>query len=156
MALFSGSSPVKGMNESIPIVPYVPAPDRPAITTWSDFESTTKEEICEIIKNIRTKSGISNVNKTIMISSFSVFSTELTALINQSLREGFSLKCLRRADNKCMYTIRDSIEKHTQIQIFKEVFSELTPLIEKPLHRDLDIYALESPMEGFFDWLHQF
>ena len=63
---------IKEMNESIPIVPYVLPSDSSALTIWSDFELTSQEEIHEIIKNIRTKSCINNVNKTVMMSSFSV------------------------------------------------------------------------------------
>ena len=46
--------------------------------------------------------------------------------------------------------------KDTQIHLFKQAFSELTQLIEKPLHRDLYIDDLEGPIKGFFDWLCQF
>lgn len=76
------------INQSIAHVPInLPSLNFP-VQVWSDFQITTKNEIKKILKNIRSKSGINNVNKSVIESSMEVLGDDIIDLFNQSLSNG--------------------------------------------------------------------
>lgn len=79
---------IKQLNESIPFVQYSPNITEMYTTPWAEFELTTIEEVNRILKDMKKKSGINNVNKDMILAAMSVCGQEIVEIFNQSFRTG--------------------------------------------------------------------
>lgn len=84
------------LNRSIAYVPInLPSINFP-VESWSDFQLTNECEINKLLKNIRSMSGVNNVNKSVIESSMTVLGKQIVDLFNESLQTGIfpaAFKC---------------------------------------------------------------
>lgn len=78
---------VKQINEAIEDVEYE-SHVQSAAGPWDLFREVTRENVYEILRGFKTKSGIDNVNVDVLKDSFQLIGGALTSMINESLQGG--------------------------------------------------------------------
>lgn len=79
---------INEINQSIVHEPFRLTPLERNIQPLTTFVEATSDQILRILTNIKSKSGINNVNKDVVKSSMKAIGNEITDLINESLNTG--------------------------------------------------------------------
>lgn len=143
---------IEQINESIPHVPYYDSVSDVDAHNWSNFEMTTEKELYDILKSIRTKSGINNVNKSVVISSFDVFGCEITRLFNESLKQGLVPDSFKSTLVSPIPKIKDTCKAEQMRPINQaEVLDKmLQTIVKNQLQKHVDQQNLLSPNQSAY------
>lgn len=63
-------------------------PRNERINSWNKFTLVNKKQVCDIIDNIKKKTGVNNVNKDVLRTAFNVCGDFVLKIYNSSLSEG--------------------------------------------------------------------
>ena len=143
---------IKAINESIPLIPCDYNFDNTNVPIWDNFEPTTHEELSMIIRNIRTRSGLNNVNKNVMLSSMNVFGSEITELFNQSLSQGIFPDALKMTTVCPIPKVKDTCKAEEMRPINEaEVMDKmLQTVVKKQLQNHVDQNQLLSSNQSAY------
>ena len=143
---------IQDINKSIPRRPFVLDYYSMSVPEWKEFTCTNEKELIDIIKGIRTKSGINNVNKSVVLSSFSVYGAELTSLFNKSLCEGVFPDAIKTTVVCPIPKIKNTckIEEMRPINNAEVLDKILQTVVKKQLQSHVDRYKLLSPQQSAY------
>lgn len=84
------------ITDDIEDMPYCSLIDTRIVSEWTDFTELSYPKMKKLLKDIKTKSGIDNVNARVLGDVTDRFASELLSIINESLREGLCPEFWRR------------------------------------------------------------
>jgi DNA-directed RNA polymerase subunit F len=129
---------VKDINNSIPNITYSTMSERNLIAEWIDFQYTNIAEVSDIMNEIKTKSGLNNVNVEMIKHVMATYGSNIIEIMNESLRSGIFPRMWKYTIVVPVPKIKGSIKAQEMRPI--NMAPVLSKILQSVVKRQLEVY----------------